>query len=482
MQRKRGGTGAALAAALLTLGALPGRAVAVDLVSQLDPFAGNNRYGDVWGEGAYAYLGSFRGSGVAIIDVSDPAAPFVATVYGAGAGGQFKDVKVRAGVGYFASDDGGGLHIVDLAVPTAPLLLAQVTSAQGGYDSIHNVFVAGSHLYEADSRTPVVKVIDVSDPTQPFFVRDIVTPDSRFIHDISLVCERLYASGFGGFTWIYDVSGIASGPAGLLGQAATGANSHSNAVTSDGSLLISATEISNGVVTLSDVSDPANPILLSTLDRASLGIDAVSPHNPVLHDDSLLFVSWYQAGVVAIDIRDPSVPQLVGQYDTFPGLVSGFDGNWGVYSQLGLDRVLLSDMDGGLFIVDASSVSPVPVPTSGAPGLGALAALLLGVGTRRLRAVRPGVRRSTGAAWPRCPRLRLAAQLPASSVKGTTRARGVSISPSGSMKRQKTRPKARPSVSIQLGTPGSRWASTMRKLPSGSSRVCLRFRDTMRLA
>ena len=45
------------------------------LLAQLDPFAGNNRYGDVWGEGDFAYLGSFNGSGVAIIDISEPTQP-----------------------------------------------------------------------------------------------------------------------------------------------------------------------------------------------------------------------------------------------------------------------------------------------------------------------------------------------------------------------------------------------------------------------
>ena len=48
----------------------------------------------------------------------------------------------------------------------------------------------------------------------------------------------------------------------------------------------------------------------------------------------------------------------------------------------------------------------------------------------------------------------------ASESTETTSARGVSIGPSGSMKRQNTSPKARPSVVSQLGTPGSRCAIT----------------------
>ena len=156
------------------------------LVKQLDPASGNNRYGDVWGEGDFAYLGSFSGSGVFIIDISTPSSAFLAAHYNPSAG-QFKDVKVHAGIGYFASDNGGGLHIVDLSTPATPKLLKQVTSADDGFDSIHNVSVSGNFLFEADSRTSTVKVFDISTPSNPQFVRDIVTTDPTFIHDITAI-------------------------------------------------------------------------------------------------------------------------------------------------------------------------------------------------------------------------------------------------------------------------------------------------------
>lgn len=354
----------ALAAAPLVV-----RAQNIDLVSQLDPYAGDNRYGDVWGEGHHAYLGSFQGSGVAVIDVSVTSAPAVVGTYDPPSGGQFQDLKVRDGIGYFASDNDGGLHIVDVSNPASPQLLAQITSADSGYDTIHNVSVGEGFVYEADSATPTIKVFDVSDPQNPAFVRDIVTPDALFIHDVAALGGRLYASGWDGSTYIYDVSAVASGPPPLLGTVASGSHSHSTWVTSDGAILISSREINDGDVRLYDISDPGAPVLLSTVDQTSLGIESFSPHNPVLFDDRLLFVSWYQAGVVAIDISNPANPVLVGSYDTFPGpVLVEFNGNWGVYPLLGLDRVLLSDLDGGLFVVDATATLPVPVPGLGWPG------------------------------------------------------------------------------------------------------------------
>jgi len=374
---------------LLAVLALPGavatgaaRAENITLVSQLDPVAGNDQYGDVWGEGSYAYLGSFAARDVRIIDISNPSAPFLATTYSVPTGGQFKDVKVYGGIGYFASDNGGGLHIVDLSNPAVPSLLFQFTGAHGGFNSIHNVSVSGGYVFEADSRTATVKVIDVSNPASPFFVRNIVTPDTQFIHDITILGNRMYASGWSGYTYVYDITNIGSQVPVLLGQAASGFDSHSSAVTSDNTILVTCQEISDGEVRIFDVSNPASPVLLSTIDRDSLGIDAYSPHNPFLYGDSLLFVSWYQAGVQAFDISDPANPVRIGDYDTYPGVVSGFDGNWGVYAGLGLDRVLLSDLDGGLFVVNATTLVYQQIPVLGAPS-GALLALILALAARR---------------------------------------------------------------------------------------------------
>jgi choice-of-anchor B domain-containing protein len=357
----------------------------IDLVAQLDPLTGSDRYADVWGDGHYAYVGAFNGTGVAIIDISTPSLPFLVTVYDPAPGERFKDVKVASDVGYFASDNGGGLYIVDLSDPTDPSLLAQVTSVDGGYNDIHNVFVADGYLYQADSATETVKVFDVSDAENPFFVRNIVTPETSFIHDITVIGGRLFASGFGGSTYIYDVSEVGTMAPPLLGSVASGANSHSNWATSDGTILIVAREIPNGDVRIFDISDPGNPILLSTMNRTTLGIDAHSPHNPVLLGDDLLFISWYQAGLVAIDISDPANPVHLGGFDTYPGAVSGYDGAWGVYPFLGLKRVLVSDLEGGLFILDARGLFGLPVPAPGSAARWLLALGMLGAAAGMLR-------------------------------------------------------------------------------------------------
>ena len=234
-----------------------------------------------------------------------------------------------------------------------------------------------------DSATPTVKVFDVRNPSAPAFVRDIVSTDPSLVHDITVVGNRLYTSGFGGWTDIFDVTDVGVREPTLLGRVPTGLASHSSWVTADNRIMATCAEFDQRDLRLYDVSDPVNPRLRSTITSASLGLDASGPHNPVILGE-LLFVSWYQAGLQVFDIRDPANPVRLGAHDTFPGGTNApgnsctpnplcvprlpclpgtcFGGNWGVYPFLGFDRVLLSDLERGLIILDTSAAIPSDLP------------------------------------------------------------------------------------------------------------------------
>ena len=63
----------------------------------------------------------------------------------------------------------------------------------------------------------------------------------------------------------------------------------------------------------------------------------------------------------------------------------GYDGNWGVYPLLGLGRVVASDLDGGLFVLDASGLVPAPVPALGPGAQLLLMGMLVATATRGCR-------------------------------------------------------------------------------------------------
>jgi uncharacterized protein (TIGR03437 family) len=338
--------------------------VTLKLLGRLDPFDGERRYGDVWGEGQYAYLASYNGNGVMIIDISDLANPKLAGYYNPAEGGRFQDVVVINGIGYFGSESRGGLHIVDVRNPASPVLLSQINTEQNGHPNVHELSVADGALYEADSRTNRVKVFDVRNPASPVFVRDIDTSDPR-VHAAVVVNGRLFTSGLGGKTDIYDVRRVLTEQPALLGTFESGSGSHSSWASNDGRILAVARETPNGDVRLFDISNPSSATLISTISAQSLGIDAFSPHNPYIVGN-LLFVSWYQAGLVVLDITNPSQPRFTGSYDTTSSTDTGFNGCWGVYPFLGFDRALVSDLDGGLFIVDTTAAITGPRTVSAA--------------------------------------------------------------------------------------------------------------------
>ena len=359
----------------------------VTLISNSRPSTNPLSYGDVWAENDLVCLGvwlnySTYNYGVGIYTITNPASPVLLGVYSPAptSQNQFELGAVRNRIGYFGSWSGGGLHIVSLTNPAAPALLCRVGATTGnvtnGFDRVHTIWLERNYLYEAAHVAGIVsvKVFDVSNPTVPVYLQDIVTTNTTKVHQITVRSKGsntlLYTSGWGGNdngdpnspgqTDLWDVSSVGNQPAQWLGRVFSGYNSHSSYPSPDGNTLVVCRETPGGDVRLYDVSSPAtltsNTVPLVTLNPASMGLEADIPHNPVIIGN-YLFVSWYQNGLQIFDISNRSRPVRIGFYDTFNAAqTSSFQGNWGVFPYLGFDRLLLSDIQSGLYILDASSV------------------------------------------------------------------------------------------------------------------------------
>ncbi len=359
----------------------------LQFVSNVKPSANPISYGDVWAEGDLACLGVWLGYstynyGVGIYSISNPAAPVLLSVYNSSplSQNQFELGALRNRIGYFGSWSGGGLHIVSLTNPASPQLLSRIGATTGnvtnGFDRVHTVFLERDYLYEAAHVAGIVsvKVFNVSNPHAPVYLQDIVTTNTTKVHQITVRNKGsqvlLFTSGWGGNdngapsspgqTDIWDVTAVGSQPAQWLGRIYSGYNSHSSWPTEDGNTLIVCRETTGGDVKFYDISNPAaipsNAVPFVTLTPASMGIGADIPHNPVVVSN-YLFLSWYQNGIQVFDISDITKPVRIGFYDTFPGAkTSSYQGNWGVFPQLGFNKILLSDIQSGLFVLDGSAL------------------------------------------------------------------------------------------------------------------------------
>lgn len=380
----------------------------VRLRSQITPacngISGSNaKFADIWADGNIAVQGSYACRGAFIYDISNPDAPVLASWYNPGNAFQFLEAIVVGNRGYFGSGNGGGVHIVDLSDPASPQLLGVVNSSNGnGLNSIHEMVVWGDYLI-ANANTfsnKLIRVVNVSDPAAPVFVRDIVPTEPLWVHAMHIRGSRMFTSGWGtgtqrARTEIYDIANIATQAPTLLGfiedpspSSTAGNNMHSSWSSEDGNYLYSARETNDGTgdIRVYNISNPALPLLVRSISIQELGLNAVTPHNPVVMGN-YLYVSWYQAGVQVFDISDPADPVRVGQYDTFQTafappaeerealrkaepwdlicsselrqneLPDTYDGNWAVFPFLGADKVLAGDLTSGLLVLDVSKIA-----------------------------------------------------------------------------------------------------------------------------
>jgi hypothetical protein len=356
----------------------------------------NLRYSDIYADGNIAVQGSYTCHGVFIYDVSDPDAAKLASVYDPIPNQAFLEAIVVGNRGYFGSggtspgspSTGDGVHIVDLSNPSQPVVLGKVNASKGnGFNAVHEMMVWNNYLIEnynsfSDS---TIKFIDVSNAAAPVFKWNL-TPTDAWVHAMHIRGNRMYLSGWGGRIEIYDLSNIANQPPLLIGTIFGNSTNHSAWTSEDGGYLYSARETLDGDIRVYDVRNPSQPLLVRAIKTTDLGLNAVSPHNPVVMGN-YLYVSWYQAGTQVFDINDPTNPQRVGQYDTYGqafappaeelqrltssdpwdqvcgaartqnGIPSSFEGNWAVYPFLGQNKVIAGDMATGLYVLDATGVS-----------------------------------------------------------------------------------------------------------------------------
>jgi hypothetical protein len=352
--------------------------VNVVLRANADPDPATHRYANVWGnvwEGkTYAYVGSYDSNGVLIFDITNPDAPVIAAKYiyhvnqpvcGTNCDNQMEDVEVQNGIGFFASNTIGGIHIVNLSNPYDPQLITRIDSAIGGWDGVHTVLVDGDYLYVPHFLVdPYMQVWNISNPAAPVLMWTWLTTDPNSVRASSIYGGRLYTSGWGGHTDIWDVTNIATEPPQLMGTILSGNESHSSSLTPSGQYLVGSRELDadGGDVRIYNVSNPAGATLVSTITMPEFGMESVSPHNPAVVGN-ILYNSWYDAGLMVFDITNVANPVLIGSYDTWPGAITlgTYDGDWGVYPYLGQNEILVSDQNTGLYILDATGVNSTPV-------------------------------------------------------------------------------------------------------------------------
>lgn len=390
---------------------------------------GGFAYTGTWGAGPFCPSDSGDPRvGVKVVDIRNPRNPEVAAFIDIPPGTRANDFKVlRANTPAFHGDVlihslercrfedfpsvRGGVALYDVTDARNPALLSIFDTGGGGV-GVHNLFpfqrghqafvmLAAPFNNFADPEDPLMdgepgdmRLLDISDPRQPIQVSkfnifadrpDLVpAPDTDrgdpvvFIHDVWVNTRgtRALLSHWDAGLVVLDIT-VPESPA-VLGVGrywpAEEGNTHSAVFAQGDRLAIVGDEIFAcpwGFARIFDLSDPTNPVQISTFAMPSVFDCPTDPeefaefeathgfftvHNPWVRGN-LVFFSWYSQGIVVVDISDPANPQLVTVFShegsagdfSHPFIPENLPMFWGVIVQR--DLVVGSDINAGIFIL-----------------------------------------------------------------------------------------------------------------------------------
>jgi len=320
----------------------------------------------------YAIIGSTKGNH--FIEVTQPQNPVVRDfVPGASQNSLWREIKTYQQYAYLVSDDNGSkFQIVDMSY--LPDSVHVVYNSSALFTKAHTIFVDGNKLYCGGvsvvgvSGAISMMVYDLSNPANPVLLRSLSQdyPSITYVHDMFVKNDTVYASAGNQGLYILKFN-TSTNTFNLLADYTSyfeAGYNHSSYLTEDSKTLAFCDEVPAGLtVKLIDVSDLNNIQLKDTI-RSNVGATA---HNPYIMNNNHLIISYYQDGVYIYDISNSNNAQITGFFDTdyLHGLNDNYSfstpyrGCWGTYPYLPSGILLASDMQNGLFILDASEALKV---------------------------------------------------------------------------------------------------------------------------
>lgn len=327
----------------------------IDSLSHVDYQALHNaNLNDVWGYvdelgNEYAIVGTTEGTSV--VNVTDPTAPFE-VFWKPGSSSIWRDPCVHGDYAYITTEASDGMLIIDLSPLPASTALPtiQYTGTVGSpWQSAHTCFVdenGYAYIFGANRGNGGVIILDVQ--TNPMLPAEVGVFDNWYVHDGFVRNDTMFLAHIvDGFVSLVDVSDKAN-PV-LLGSVVTpDAFSHNIWPAAAGPYVFTTDEEAGAYIASYDISDPQNIVELDRIQN-SPG-QGVPPHNVHVNGDYIV-TSYYSDGIVIHDVSHPYNIVKVGEYDTYVGQSSDFIGCWGVYPFLPSGTILASDMTNGLFIL-----------------------------------------------------------------------------------------------------------------------------------
>lgn len=327
---------------------------------------------DLWVHGNIAYTGTFSrganpGNRVFIWDVATPASPSLLGSFVVDAAA-VNDVKLRpdarvAVLTHEGSSDGrNGVSLIDVQDPTTPRLITRFVEQLSL--GVHNAWYEGQYLYLAVNDVGGLHILDVSNPGVPRSVARFYA-GSSFVHDVVVRDGLAFVSHWEAGLIILDVgSGIAGGspanPVEVARIVIPGVRVHNAWYWPERGYVFVGDEVGGpGSMYVIDVADLRDPVLVAEFRTpGTIG----KPHNFWVDEtSSILWLSWYNDGIYAVDATGELLGRLDRQGRTIMQ-VAYSPGNGGCFNNSGSDTcawapqfhnglLYVSDVGNGLWIL-----------------------------------------------------------------------------------------------------------------------------------
>ena len=294
--------------------------------------------------------GGAQGSGgISVVSLEDPTNP-VEVFFFAGPNSIWREIKVWGDHAYITTEaESGGITIVDLSpLPQSTALPAIVWDAPD-WNTAHSLFIDENgrlYIHGTDRDNGGVIMYDLTqDPMAPV---EVGAYDLWYCHDSFARGDTLYAAHiYDGFFSMVNVSDPTN-PI-LLGTRTTPSNFTHNAWLDDsGQFLFTTDERPGSYIAAYDVSDPTDIV---EVDRLRSDVD----DGAIIHNtywlDHKLYHSYYTKGIAIYDATNPTNMVEVGSFDTSPFTGNSFNGAWGVYPYFNSGLLIVSDIEGGLYVL-----------------------------------------------------------------------------------------------------------------------------------
>ena len=319
---------------------------------------------------------------VAFIDITEPTNPiYLGNVPTETVSSSWRDVKVYKNHAFIVSEaNNHGMQVFDLTrlrnVANPPETFT-TDAVYTGVGSCHNIVIneeeGFAYLVGCNTFSGGPNFIDINDPKNPVsaggYAADGYSHDAQVITysgpDTDYTGKQIYIGSNGSTSGtnkvvILDVSDKANPQFIANISYSNSGYTHQGWFTENQQHFILGDELdeqffgNNTKTMVFDFSDLDNPVLSSTYFGPTLAID----HNGYVKGNTY-YLANYRAGLRVLDITNIAASSNamteVGYFDTFPSSDSAnFNGVWNVYPYFESGNIVISDIEGGLFIVRKS--------------------------------------------------------------------------------------------------------------------------------